>query len=263
VRSKYIILIALIFTIASLSVSYLYAGSNIARDNDIEETYIGSAAYKDKFPVLIDYEENERLYADADLVLGKTIDPDLIYQKLLIELPLVREDYYWGKHINATAGINEINQIKILYPGDRIRIIRDGYLTMSSKRGYVNPGGGIMYASGVCWSTSALGTLMDEANKVFTHKYQLPLFVFNRGDRAPHPTRYATYAPSNHGLGYSVVKRAGGSCSDYSFTVNPALKDHPILKDIKINIVMTSSQSHDSAFKGQSIGGYLQTNIDF
>jgi len=120
-----------------------------------------------------------------------------------------------------------------------------------------------MYASGVCWSTSAIGLLMDEANDVFTHKYQIPLFVFERGDRSPHPVRYATYAPSNYGLGYSVVKYAGGYCADYSFTVNPALKDHPKFKNIKINIVMTSSESHESAYLGQSIGGYLQTNIDF
>lgn len=223
----------------------------------------GSEAYKDKFAVLLNYAANEAIYKETGYILGKTIDEDLIYKKILIDVPLSRGDYYWGKHINASSAVNELNQIRVLKPGDRVRVIRDGYLTMGSGRGYVRPGAGFMYASGVCWSTSTLGMLMDEANKVFNEKYKMPLFVFNKGDRTPHPSSYRTYQFSNNGRGYTVVKIPNGGAVDYSFTLNPALKDVERFANIKINIVMNSSIDNQNGYLGQSLGGYLQTNIDF
>lgn len=223
----------------------------------------GSEAYKDKFAVLVggsDYvDENPNIRS----VLGENIDVDLRYKKLLVEVPLVRCDYYYGKHINATAGVNEVNRMPVLEPGDSIGLINDGYLTLLGNKGYVSPGSDFMYASGVCWTTSTLGFLMDEANKTFSRKYEIPLFTFNSGDRLPHPESYATYRNTNYGYGYSVVKIPNGSSLDFRFTVNPELANNPRFKNLELKIVMISSIDNENAFMGQSIGAYIKTNINF
>ena len=224
------------------------------------KTFVGKDAHKDMFPVLIG--EIERL-PFLNMIKGESDDPDLKYRKFLVELPLVSYDYYYGKFINASSAVNEINQVQILRPGDRVQLINDGYLTMSSSRGYVNPGSGFYYASGVCWSTSDLGTLMDEANKAFQHKYDKPLFTFYDGDRVPHSKSYSTYKHSNYGRGYTVVRMPSGWNTDYKFNINPSLKDDPNFKDLKIEIVMVAREDNENAFWGQSIGAYLMSNIDF
>jgi hypothetical protein len=222
---------------------------------------IGEEAYKDKFPIVFgDVPEDLAELAD---IKGEEDDSELILNKGLIELPLVSYDYYYGKHINAAAAANEINYIGILEPGDRIRVISDGYVTFSGSRGYISPGSGFMYASGVCWASSTLGTLMDEANRVFNRKYDMPLFIFYYGDRSPHPHYYSTYRNSNYGYGYAVVRHPGGSTADYKFTVNPELKNIPKFENLKIKIVMVARTDNPDAFLGQSIGGYLKSNVDF
>lgn len=249
-------------TVLSSWVSTSLSGlpANISEES---HNFQGEESHKDKFAVFIGGEDEEEQLSGMEFVLGESIDLDLVYKKLLIEMPLVGCDYYYGKHINATAGVNEVNHVPVLQPGDRVDLIRDGYLTMSRSRGYVSPGSGFLYASGVCWTTSAIGTLMDEANKLFDQKYQMPLFIFRNGDRAPHPVAYQTYKNSNYGKGYAIVKIPNGSGTDFSFIVNPQLKDNPKFVNLKIKIVMISSVENDQAFLGQSIGAYIQTNVDF
>jgi hypothetical protein len=224
--------------------------------------FLGKEAYKDSFAVIEGEIPDEDVPRIAH-VLGESDDKELIYKKNLIELPLVSGDYYYGKYINAAAAARELNFMGVLNPGDRKSVIGNGYVTMNSNRGYISPGAGFMYASGACWATSSLGTLMDEVNKEFNLTYGMDLFVFQYGDRLPHPHAYSTYAPSNWGYGYSVVKRPGGYNSDYKFTVNPELSDHPVLKDIKIKIVMVSREDNPNAFLGQSIGGYVMSSVDW
>lgn len=225
-------------------------------------SYLGQEAYKDTFAVIEGEIPNEDVPHIAH-VLGESDDSELVYKKNLIELPLASGDYYYGKYLNAAAAARELNAMGVLKPGDRKAVIGNGYITMSSSRGYVDPGGDFMYASGVCWATSSLGTLMDEVNKEFNLTYGVSLFVFQYGDRLPHPHAYATYRPSNWGYGYSVVKRPGGYNSDYRFTVNPALADDPVLKDIKVKIVMVAREDNPNAFLGQAIGGYVMSNVDW
>jgi hypothetical protein len=231
--------------------------------SDTNPQIIGREAYKDKFAVITGEIPEEEPLPDKSQVLGQFDIAELPYKKNLIEMPLYPQDYYYGKHANATAGINEMNLMPILTPGSRVRVIGDGYVTMARGRGYVSPGSGFLFASGVCWSASALGMLMDETNKVFMMKYDIPLFTFAPGDRRPHPHWYKTYQFSNRGLGYSVSKTPFGGGTDYRFYLNPNLAGHPRFKDIKVKIVMVSQNDHPTAFQGQSIGGYVMTNIDF
>jgi hypothetical protein len=252
--------------ILTVNLIFLFIGFSIVPASiEIEfdpKTYIGTDAYKDQFPVLIG-EIDEQEAPTIASIRGESIDTDLPYKKHLIELPLVRCDYYYGKHINATAAANEINQIKVLKPGDRISLIGNGYLTMARSRGYVSPGSGFLYASGACWTSSTLGTLMDEVNKAFSQKYNKPLFVFYAGDRSPHPVAYSTYQKSNYGKGYAVTKMPGGYGTDYRFTINPSLENDPQFSDLKIKIVMISRTDNPQAYLGQSLGAYVLSNIDF
>ena len=188
---------------------------------------------------------------------------EMVYTKAYVELPLASEDYYSGKFTNAAAAVNELNSMSTLEAGDRIAIINDGYLTMNADKGYIKPQGKFLYASGVCWTVSTLGTMMDKANADFSAQYNLPLFVFNNGDRFPHPHTYKTYTLSNNGWGYSVSKFTDGSSSDYKFTVNPEIAHIPELEGLKIKIVMQSVTSNKNGYLGQSINAYLLTNIDF
>jgi hypothetical protein len=259
----YITLTGIFFSVLLFSVTLLPRNASPVlnlRNNlpDLQTNLRGSHAYKDEFEVVAE----DFIYEDqTPLVLGAYDDPELKYNKTLIEMPLVRMDYYYGKHLNATAGVNEMNSIPVLTPGSRVSVIGNGYLTMSRSRGYVMPSIS-MFGSGVCWSVSALGTLMDEANKTFMQKYGEPLFIFYPGDRTPHSHAYSTYRISNYGYGYTVVKYPGGG-TDYRFTVNPRLSSYPQFKDFKLKIVMVSSTDHPNAYNGESIGGYIKTNKDY
>lgn len=220
----------------------------------------GKDYYKDAFVVVRgDHEQIE----EPD-VLGDQDDNDLIYKKHLVELPLFAGDHYYGKHINAAAATRELNRIPILEPGDHVEVINQGYLTMHSSMGYVRPPyAGFLYASGVCWSTSTLGTLMDEVNKEFALEYGEPLFVFSAYDRLPHNHAYTTYKDSNYGFGYTVVKSVWGGGTDYKFTVNPKLSEFPQFKNLRLKIVMSASEDHENAYLGHSIEAHIRTNIDF
>ncbi len=184
------------------------------------------------------------------------------YEYISVELPLYSQDYYYGKYINAKVATNEINTIPILFPGDRVEIIGDGYLTFGRSLGYIDPGDGFYYASGVCWTTSTLGMLMDEANKKFVREYGLPLFTFDKYDRFAHNTQYKTYTGSNNQWGYAVTKLPDGKVFDYKFTVNPELSEYKELKNIRLKIEMEGREDHASAYKGQVIKARLFIDFD-
>lgn len=233
--------------------------------NEIQEVNpllfeIGAEAFKDKFPIIMG---DEKRLKETN-VLGDKDDNSLTYRKHLVELPLYAGDHYYGKHINAAAAASELNTMPILEPGDTINVITDGYLTMHRSKGYIQPPyPGFLYASGVCWSTSTLGTLMDEANKEFSLKYGIPLFVFGAYDRSPHNHSYYTYRDSNYGYGYTVVKHVNGASTDYSFAINPELKKLPKFKNLKLKIVMSASTNHETGYLGHSIEAHIKTNINF
>lgn|GEM_PF-4196630 len=187
----------------------------------------------------------------------------LDYRGGFVSLPLYPEDYYYGKHINAAAAAKELNSIPLLSPGDRVEIIKDGYLTMATDEGYTKPEGDYYYASGVCWTVSTYGAVMDQANIEFIEMYGIPLFVFNYLDRIPHKKPYRTYTDSNYGYGYTVSIDPSGYVFDYNFTVNPELSNVPELSDIKVDIVMKSVSNHRTAYNGEAIEGYVISNINF
>ncbi|MBN1331357.1 hypothetical protein JW978_00530 [Candidatus Dojkabacteria bacterium] len=180
-----------------------------------------------------------------------------------LDLPLLQQDFYWGKYENGKAGADELNDMPILKPGDRISVIADGYVTLNPKRGYVQSQAGYYYGSGLCWSISTLGGTMDEANKVFKAKYGIDLFVFNYGDRYGHSHYYQTYLNSNHGYGYTVIKVSSGKGQvDYTFTINPKIKTIEGLENAEFRIQIQATDKHKTAYKGQALKGIVYTNID-
>jgi len=204
-------------------------------------------------------QEYEKSYGEIDTTDIK-VDSDMKYHNSFYELPLYPEDYYWRKYENAAAGAMQLNNMPILHPGDRIAVIGDVYINIKANNGYLRPAYGYGFASGVCWSTSALGLMMDEANKDFESMYQIPLFVFGRYDRAPHSHHYKTY----HGGGYTILqKHTGIAVQDYKFTINPDIANHPNLKNLKLKIVMVATNTHETAAYGQSIGGFIISNYEF
>lgn len=179
-------------------------------------------------------------------------------------MPLVAQEYYWGKYENAKAGVQGLNKIPVLTPGDDIEVVTEKYINIKSENGYIQPAYGYYYASGVCWSTTVLGGLMDNANADFQKKYGVNLFVFEYGDRSPHSKWYKTYEQANGGYGYAIYQLSEGNPGlEYRFKVNPELDNIDELKDISLKIVMMSTDSHDKAYEGQSIGGYILSNIEF
>lgn len=205
---------------------------------------------------------------DIELEAGRSsvektlkLNEGMIYENYYVEMPLYGEDYYYGKHINAKSATSELNQMPVLRAGDRVEVINDGYLSMDKSYGYVKPGEKFYYASGVCWSVSTLGLLMDDANAGFIDKYGIPLFTFDNGDRYPHSHSYKTYNPSNYGYGYTVVK-VGDYATDYKFTVNPEIETIAELEDFEIKIVLNARNDHGWGYGGESIEGYILTNKD-
>lgn len=229
-----------------------------------DKTGLGSAALKDRFSVTeFSIFEIDEQYSDSGQVLGETTIPDhLTFKGVEVDYPLTPEDYYYGKYENGKAGADEINKVPVLRPGDRVRLIRDGYITLYRGNGYVMPGKGYYYGSGLCWSISVVGGMMDDANSEFQTKWGIPLFVFQPGDKAGHGKTYSTYEASNNAHGYSVIKLRYGGGQDYSFTVNPEIENIPELKDLELKLVMTSTDVHETASYGQSIGGHILTNKD-
>jgi hypothetical protein len=218
-------------------------------------------------------EESKQITAETQVILTGNEKSDLtaiilnqpILQKpdtqlVKVALPLYAEDYYYGKHINASVTAEELNTLPIMKPGDSFSILADGYLTLESPKGYIQPPGDFMYASGACWTVTTFGYLMDEANKEFINKYGEPLFTFGYWDRYGHEHAYRTYSPSNYGYGYSVSKYKGQPAADYTFTVNPNLKEIPELRFLKIQIVMASANDYPGAYNGEAISGYILVN---
>ena len=225
---------------------------------------LGTAALNDKFSVTeFSIFEIDQQYSELGQVLGETTIPEnLTFKGVQVDYPLTPEDYYYGKYENGKAGADEINKVPVLRPGDRVRLIRDGYITLYRGKGFVMPGKGYYYGSGLCWSISVVGGLMDDANSEFQAKWGIPLFVFQPGDKAGHKKTYSTYAASNNAYGYSVIKLRHGGGQDYSFTVNPEISNIPELRDLELKLVMTSTDTHETASYGQSIGGYILSNKD-
>lgn len=183
-------------------------------------------------------------------------DPDMTFQFAATEMPLYSEDYYYRKYENAAAGAIGINNIPVLKAGSRIGVIKDKFISIRTYRGFVQPPG-YFFGSGVCWSTSLLGTMMDNANKKFKEKYNLDLFVYNSRDRDPHPDSYRTYG----GRGWTIMQATEGvPIQDYAFTVNPEISNNPEIADLKLKIVMIATDKHETASHGQSLAAYLLTN---
>lgn len=236
-----------------------------------EFLYTGKEAYYDSFP---HYAEDLGVYSYAarpdeepgsldEANIAGVNDEAFKFKNTVVKLPLVKKDYYYGKYTNGKAGAVEINRVPVLKPSDNVGLIRDGYLTLSPRSGYVKPPGGYYYGSGLCWAVSALGQLMDEANKEFQAKYGIPLFVFSGRDRAPHPSYYSTYNNSNGGRGYTVIKIGRNGGQDYRFTINPKLASRSQFKDMRLKIVMTYTNTSTKGMFGQQIGAVLYSNKDF
>jgi hypothetical protein len=280
----YLVLLTLVvgitgeLAISPKSLSYWYGfapvhNKEIAFESNVvsEGLVFGSQSHQDNFPIINvmsdvtnfdEVEDFEFTYGKQDLSKIE-LESDMIYKNSFTEQPLFWPDYYYRKYENAVAGANGLNKMPILLPGKSIGVIKDRYIDVKIHNGYVQPPG-YYFASGLCWSTSALGAMMDQANTEFKAKYGVPLFTFRPGDRAPHTDWYRTYLNSNNGRGYTVLQMSSGvPVQDYRFTVNPELKNVPELADIKIKIVMLYSREHETAAAGQSIGGYIISNKEW
>ncbi|MFQ5493085.1 MAG: hypothetical protein ACE5DX_02930 [Candidatus Dojkabacteria bacterium] len=235
----------------------------------------GGNATNDIFPVYQDSTDDSALAAAPDQrkfppiegeVLGRRIENwkkrGFKYFAGGIQLWLRREDYYYGKWLNARAGVNEIDRLPVITPGKKISLIGNGYLTLSPYRGYVRPPGGYYYGSGLCWSVSALGGLLDNANRRFKKKYGFPMFAYQPGDRRGHGHNYKTYSHSNKGWGYTVIKvRSGIGQQDYTFQLNPRIKYTPGIKNLKLKIILWAGKRNKKGYLGQTVGGHIYTNI--
>lgn len=255
---------------ANIVIEGLWAGANIA-DQAYSLVETGNDATNDFFPIYVNEDNPANTtppIADPGLlgqknVLGVGIknlkNRGFKYKLGKVSLPLYKEDYYWGKFYNGRAGVNELNNMPVLKPGNKISIIGNGYITLSPTRGYVRPGGGFYYASGVCWSVSVLGAIMDNANKEFEEEYGMSLFLFQNRDRAPHSHWYKTYKKSNNGRGYTILKKSYGG-QDYTFKVNPAVRTIPGFKNARFKVVLWSKSNEKRAYRGEVLGGYVLSN---
>ncbi len=252
--------VAVVLITALLLLSLNPASASIRNDPDKPDEKEGTSVANSvvaKLPPEREIAQNVVAADEFHYQPGKSLK----YQKYHVELPLQAQDYYYGKFINASVAAREINRVPILKPGDRVELIEGGFITFNNENGYIKPAGDFKHASGVCWSTSTLGMLMDNANSKFQSKYKKPLFVFEAWDRYGHKKPYATYKGSNYGWGYAVAKEPAKTF-DYKFTVNPELKNDEKFKDLKIKIILTASQKHSWGYAGQVIGGYLEVNKD-
>lgn len=234
--------------------------TEVDSSNTLPDTFASEMTDMDNFPVTDQTEAQLQSVTplSANDYSEASAFPFKYYE---LNFPLKPVDYYWGKWENAKAGAGELNRMPDLGPGDRIQVINKGFITMSPARGYIRPQNGYYFASGVCWATSTLGGFMDKANWYFMQKWHIQLFTYNRGDRVGHPHNYPTYADANGGYGYTIFKSGNRGAPDYGFNINPALKNNPYLKNLRVKIVMTWSNSFPDASHGQNIGAYLLTNI--
>jgi hypothetical protein len=199
-------------------------------------------------------------YSETDLS-NIRVDSDMVYKNTFKELPLYAVDYYYNKYTNAVAGVRQLNTMPIMTPGTSIGIIRNLYLVIIPKYGYVRPPH-YVYGSGVCWTTSTLGAMMDDANVAFKKKYGVDLFIYRSGDRAPHGGFYPTYTNGQHG--YTILQSGiGNPAQDYRINVNPAISRIPGLSDLKIKFVLLNSSKHPKGAYGESIAAYLISNKEF
>ncbi|MBW7953448.1 hypothetical protein H3C67_01545 [Candidatus Dojkabacteria bacterium] len=236
-----------------LSPIHLREGTNAAADNF--RVVINNPTISYKYEEIADFEYD---YGRQTITLED--NPDMVYKNSFSEQPLFAEDYYYGKYENAAAGVLGLNKMPILRPGDSIGVVKDKYINIKTWNGYIRPTNGYYFGSGVCWSTSALGQLLDNANKSFKEKFGVDLFVYKKGDRAPHGDYYKTYS----GRGYTVFQASEGvPLQDYRFTINPEIAGNKDLEGLKLKIVMLATNEHATASHGQSIGGYIISNIEF
>lgn len=201
-------------------------------------------------------------FVPAPTVLGVNTDAAITHQYAFVDSPLQPKDYYGGKYTNAKAGANEINSMPVLRVGERHSLLRSRIITLKGSKGYVQSD--LEYfASGVCWTVSVFGYLMDVANTQFRQKYGIDMFVFPQG-RSPHGKKYDTYRFINGGRGYTIFNSPDPKRHvDYTFGLNPQITEIEQLKDLQVKIVMTATSSSGKAYRGQSIGGYVLTNKDF
>ncbi|MEI7579071.1 MAG: hypothetical protein WCJ58_03450 [bacterium] len=257
-----------LFAITGLLRTPFFTSKNIAAGIDSEKTFIGINAKNDDFAVTAYSESQANLdvLEQYELVYGKIsvedikVDKDLIYKNSFTDVPLLAKDYYWRKYENALAGAQQLNTMPILKPNDRVELIRDQYIDIKTEYGYVRPGYGYPFGSGVCWTVTTLGLMMDQANRDFRAAYGIPLFVYSPGDRAPHTHYYETYG----GHGYTVMELSTGvPVQDYRFQVNPQINSRTDLSNFKIKIVIVATNSNNSAAYGQSLGALVISNYEF
>ncbi|MCA9383043.1 hypothetical protein KC909_01635 [Candidatus Dojkabacteria bacterium] len=241
-------------------IASVQSGSQESVDTAIHEQEVSTDALSALQEITYDFED---VYGSRSEFQGE-LHSDMVYVNSFTELPLYYQDYYWGKYENAAAGADGLNRMPILNAGDEIGVVTDKYINIKSYNGYIQPAYGYYFASGVCWSTTTLGTLMNNANADFQAKYGMDLFVFEYGDRSPHSDWYQTYQPANNGYGYSVYQISEGVPGlEYRFKVNPEIANVPELADLEVKVVMMYSDTHDTAAYGQSIAGFIASNKEF
>jgi len=196
-------------------------------------------------------------FASTDLSMI-SLDSDMIYHDAYIALPLYDSDYYWGKYLDAMAGAKQLNYMPILAPGNHMAIIGDGYINIRPLYGYVQPPH-YYFGSGVCWSSSTLGAMLDKANSQFKSKYGIDLVIYGSGDRSPHGGFYMTYTNNHHG--YTIY--AGNPTTDYRFRVNPAIANLDGMSDFKMKVVMLYTDNYPGASHGEALAAYIISNKEF
>jgi hypothetical protein len=164
-----------------------------------------------------------------------------------ISLPLAEGEYYSGKFQNASAGVDQLNSMDALEPGDQVALLSDQIIYFSYQDGYINTPKG--YAFGVCWSVTALGGLIDEANKNWKEDHGYPLFIVKQS--SGHGRTYETYYPNNN-YGYAVLKNNDGSVGvDYIFQVNPKAQIDNVL------FYFEALTDNEEAYGGYEIRGWV------
>lgn len=207
-------------------------------------------------------EPDDTEFRPLPAVLGVQTDATISNQYLSTENPLQPSDYYGGKYTNAKAAANELNTMPALKVGDKYSVLGSKIITIKSNKGYVRSDYEY-FGSGVCWTVSVFGYLMDRANVEFRKKYGVDMFVFPAG-RSPHGHTYDTYRYINGGRGYTIFNSPDPKRrTDYTFQLNPKIAEIEQLSDLQVKIVMTATSSNPKAYRGQSIGGYILTNKNF
>jgi hypothetical protein len=187
----------------------------------------------------------EEDYTLTNLKVAKTAE----YQSFRINLPLVKGDDYWGKYENALAATKEFeDKVDVLYPGDKMALVADGIITSSYVYGYQTSELG--YGSGSCWFVTALGGLMDQANKHWKDNYGYELFVYH--EAWGHDNPYTMYTV-NEGYGYNIIFKN----RDFIFSINPKAKGH--VDYLWIN--MDTHTNEPGGWQGKTVEGELNVRL--